>query len=292
MNEKPRILLQLDPDKHPSSFDAVVAVDSEVEHLLQYNNVTPDDVQSLVYGAIFTRGISDLKQTAIFVGGSNVVAGEELAGAVAKTFFGPMRVSVMMDANGANTTASAAVVAAGRHLDLSEATATVLAATGPVGQRVCRLLAEAGATIKVGSRSLARAENICQVIGQDNDSARLEAVAPESDDELGEILNQSDLLVAAGTTGVQLASKSCWITSQQLRVAIDLNAVPPMGIEGIGVSDDAAEHENVICYGAVGVGGTKMKIHKAAIRKLFEHNDRFLDASEIYRIGLEIESGQ
>ena len=49
--------------------------------------------------------------------------------------------SIMLDASGANTTSAAAVVAAGRHLDLSNSTALVLAATGPVGQRVTRLLA-------------------------------------------------------------------------------------------------------------------------------------------------------
>ena len=41
----------------------------------------------------------------------------------------------------------------------------------------------------------------------------------------------------------------------------------------------------MICYGAIGVGGTKMKIHKAAVRQLFEAHDQVLDAEEIYRIG-------
>jgi glutamyl-tRNA reductase len=200
-----------------------------------------------------------------------------------------MRVSVMLDANGANTTASAAVVAAGRHLDLSRASAAVLAATGPVGQRVCKLLAAAGASVKVGSRDLARAESVCQRIAHDIDGANLAAVAPTNDDQLRAILDDADVLVAAGTTGVRLASESAWSGSQALKVAIDLNAVPPLGIEAIGVADAAAQRNGVICYGAVGIGGTKMKIHKAAIRQLFMQNDLVLDAAEIYRIGCEIE---
>src|SRR5688572_9683437 len=107
-----RILLQLDPDPQPSVFDAIVAVDAGVEHLLRHGGVEPQQVCDLVYGALFTRAPKELQRTAIFVGGASVVRGEELFAAVQKTFFGPFRCSAMFDANGANTTASAAVLAA------------------------------------------------------------------------------------------------------------------------------------------------------------------------------------
>jgi hypothetical protein len=67
-------------------------------------------------------------------------------------------------------------------------------------------------------------------------------------------------------------------------VAIDLNAVPPFGIGGVKAADKAKDREGQICYGAIGVGGTKMKIHKAALRTLFEGNDFVLDAEEIFNI--------
>src|SRR5687768_8505619 len=97
---KAKILLQLDPDPHASVFDAVVAIDAGIDHLLPRQDVEPSQVRDLVHGAIFTRGLDDLHQTAIFVGGSNVVDGEAILEQVKKTFFGPMRVSVMFDANG------------------------------------------------------------------------------------------------------------------------------------------------------------------------------------------------
>ena len=147
---KPKILVQLDSDKHASVFDAVVAVDSGVDKLFQYNQVSGDDVEGLVHGAMFTRGPEDLHQTAVFVGGSNVSEGEKLLDATRKCFFGPMRVSVMMDSNGSNTTAAAAVLAAARHVDLSGAKVLVLAGTGPVGLRAARLLARKGAEVKLG----------------------------------------------------------------------------------------------------------------------------------------------
>ena len=73
---KPKILIQLDTDPQPSVFDAVVAIDAGAEHLLCHGGVTPDNVRELVYGALFTRGPADLAATAIFIGGSNVTAGE------------------------------------------------------------------------------------------------------------------------------------------------------------------------------------------------------------------------
>ena len=78
---------------------------------------------------MFTRGPNDLKSTAIFVGGSRVADGEALLARVQKTFFGPVRVSVMMDSNGSNTTAAAAVISAGKHVSLSESKVVVLGGT-------------------------------------------------------------------------------------------------------------------------------------------------------------------
>ena len=82
------ILIQLDTDPQPSVFDRVVAVDAGVEQLFSYGGVTPETVTPLVHGAIFTRGPGDLKNTAIFVGGSDVSTGETLVKAIRKAFFG------------------------------------------------------------------------------------------------------------------------------------------------------------------------------------------------------------
>ena len=86
----------------------------------------------------------------------------------------------------------------------------------------------------------------------------------------------------AETLGIMLFQE------QVLKVAIDLNAVPPLGIEGVEATDKARERDGVSAYGALGVGGTKMKIHKAAVAKLFERNDQVFDAEEIYQLGLSL----
>jgi len=285
--DKRKLLIQLDSDPQPSVFDQVVAYDAGADAVLSFGGVKPEMVRDKVHGAIFTRGPKDLHRTAIFIGGSDVAMGEKLLAEAYKHMlpqFG-LRVSVLLDANGANTTAAAAVRAAARHLDLRSAKALVLAATGPVGQRVARLLARQGAEVRVGSRQAAKAAAVAEAIRAKVPDAKLEPVAVDPSGDLSAALAQRTLVIAAGTAGVVLLPRAARQACRTLRVMVDLNAVPPLGIEGVGVADKAVEHDGVLGYGAIGVGDTKMKIHKAAVARLFERNDQVLDAEEVYALG-------
>jgi hypothetical protein len=286
---KPKILIQIDGDAHASVFDAVVAIDAGVDHLLQYGAVEAGRVRELVHGAIFTRGLPDLRYTAIFIGGSDVTVGETLLREVQRSFLGPMRVSILFDANGANTTAVAAILVARRHVDLAGATATVLAGTGPVGQRAARLLARAGARVRVASRRLDRARATCEQIKQAVEKADLVPCATSTLDETAQAIAGCDILLAAGAAGIELVPSALWRQHVRAKVAIDLNAVPPAGLALAEPRDVAVNRDGTVCYGAIGVGGLKMKIHKAAVRCLFETHDRLLDAEEIYAIGCALE---
>jgi hypothetical protein len=290
MSEKPTILVQLDTDPLPSVFDRVVAVDAGVQHLFSYGGVTPQAVMPLVHGCIFTRGPKDLHRTAIFVGGSDVAAGEAVLAEVKKHLLPQygMSVSLMLDPNGANTTAVAAVRAAGRHLDLGAARSLVLGGTGPVGQRVARVLARQGGHVRIGSRQRDKAEVVCAAIRRDVPNARVEAVAVGASGDGPRALDGRNLVIAAGAAGAVLLPRKVREQAPDLRVAIDLNAVPPAGIEGIEVADRGKERDGVIGYGAIGVGDTKMKTHKAAIHRLFQGNTAVLDIDEIYEIALRL----
>jgi hypothetical protein len=283
---RPSILLQLDVDPQPSVFDGVVAVDAGVAHLFRHGGIKPEAVRNLVYGALFTRGGADLKRSAVFVGGSDVSTAESVLKAVTDSFFGPFRVSVLFDASGSNTTAAAAVLTAltGSGGTVEGARAAVLGGTGPVGQRVARLLARQGAQVAIGSRSLekgqAAARTIGGVVGQP-----LSAFSTSSEPELIQGLDGASIVIAAGAAGVLLLPESVRKAIPTLQVAIDLNAVPPAGIEGIEPTDRDEERDGVRCWGALRVGGTKMKIHKAAIRALFDSTHRILDAEQVFEIG-------
>lgn len=276
------ILLQLDTDPLPSVFDRVVAVDAGVRHLFSYGSVTPDNVMPLVHGCIFTRGPKDLHNTALFVGGSDVAAGETVLAAVRKHLlprYG-LSVSVMLDSNGANTTAVAAVMAAAKHLDLSRCRSLVLGGTGPVGLRVARLLARRGGHVRIGSRQADRAEQAAAGIRKAVSGSEVEGVGVGSSS--AEPLADRDLVIAAGAPGAVLLPRSVREKAKKLKVAIDLNGVPPAGIEGVDATDKAVLKDGgLVCYGAIGVGSTKMKIHKAAVAELFTRTDAVLDLEEI-----------
>jgi predicted dinucleotide-binding enzyme len=282
------ILIQLDCDPQPSTFDAVVAVDAGVDVLLRHGGVTPESVVPLVHGAMFTRGGDDLRATAIFVGGADVAAAEAVAERVRQTFFGPVRVGVLVDPNGANTTASAAVIAAARHVGIGpDCRAVVLGGTGPVGQRVARLLAGKAAEVTLASRSQAKAAAAAR---------RIEAVVPQArvtavglDESLTQALATAQVIVAAGAAGVTLLDETERRRAAAARVIIDLNAVPPAGVAGIVATDKARPDGATLLYGALGVGGTKLKIHKAAITKIFTDNTAFLDAEDLLALGERLE---
>ncbi len=280
-----RILLHFDTDSFPSSFDRVVAIDADIDEIFSYGEITPENVETLVHGAMFTRKPADLKNTAIFVGGGSVSAGEALVKKIVSAFFGPVRVSVMMDSNGSNTTAAATVLAAARHLDLSQVTALVLGGTGPVGWRVAQILLNQGTKVRLASRQLSKAQQACKDLNQIVPTSRLEPRAWSSEADVSPACDGVQLIVGAGAAGVELLSADRLRTLADLKVAIDLNAVPPAGLGGIDLMDKAVVKNHVTCYGAIGVGGTKMKIHTAAIKRLFEANDLLLDTAAIYDIG-------
>jgi len=277
------LLLQIDTSPHPSVFDRVVALDAGADEVMSYGGVAESDVRDLVHGAIFTRGLKDIRHTAIFIGGTDMAAGERIFAAVRAAFFGPMRVSVMLDSNGSNTTAVAAVARLRQVVeDISGRRAVVAAATGPVGLRAAGLLAHAGADVSATSRRPqhgALAERIQERWG----AAVKESVLSDAS-HAAAALEGAELLLCAGAAGACLIPRDAWFGREGLRAAADLNAVPPLGIEGIEVHDNGVNRNGTITFGALGVGSLKMKIHKACIARLFEQNDLVLDVEAIAEI--------
>jgi hypothetical protein len=282
-----KILLQLDTSPQPSVFDRIVAYDGGADEVMSYGGVTEDAVRDFVHGAIFTRGPKDLRNTAIFIGGTDMAAGERLLTRVRKSFFGPMTVSVMLDSNGSNTTAVAAVAKLQQAVGSIEGRrAVITAGTGPVGLRAAGLLAKAGAEVAITSRRTvdpATLEEIGQRFGRP-----VRSVTMADPSQAASALQGAELLLNTGIAGICVVPRDAWWGRSGLRAAADLNAVPPLGVEGIEVTDDGAEREGVRTFGALGVGGLKMKIHKACIARLFERNDLVLDAESIADVARDL----
>jgi hypothetical protein len=282
-----KILIHLEAEPKVSVFDQIVAYDAGVDNVIAYGGVSPDDVANLVYGAMFTRGSDSLRNTAIFIGGENVPVAEKLMKKAQKVFFGDVRVSVMMDPNGSNTTAAALVHKVAHGRSLAGKKALVLAGTGPVGMRAAILLAGEGCQVFLSSRSLERAQEARQYI-QESHGVEVTPLKVDGKEDVQKILAEGiNIVSCCGAPGIQMLDLATWSAAPALEIITDTNAVAPFGVEGIKVTDNGRELEGKLLYGPIAIGNLKMKIHRAAIRTLFESNNKVLDFAAIYEIAKE-----
>jgi len=287
MTKMKKLLFLFDTDPYASVFDTVVAYDGGADRVAGYANVTPDNVGTLVDGTIFTRGGKEKQNTAIFVGGGDMGKGETLLKAVKKKFFGPFRVSVMLDPNGSNTTAAAGVALLAKATKLRGKKAVVLAGTGPVGMRAAAMLAQEGADVTITSRSKERAEKAAQAI-EARFGVKVTPVQGADEAARAKDLEGAQIVFAAGAIGVELVKISHWEGNPTIDVVADVNAQPPLGLEGIEATDKGKERDGKLCFGALGIGGLKLRLHRSCIGKLFESSEAVFDAEEIYALAKEM----
>jgi hypothetical protein len=287
-----KLLLQLDSSRLPSVFDRVVAYDAGADEVMSYGGITEADVRDLIHGCIFTRGPKDLKNTAVFVGGADIAVGEQLLAAATKALFKPFTVSAMLDSNGSNTTAVAAVAKMVKAVgDVRGKRVLIVAGTGPVGIRAAGLFAKAGADVCITSRKAEAGERARDLV-LTRFGGKVTAMAmPDARDAI-KACERAELLLNAGPAGVMLVPKQAWANRPGLKVVADVNAVPPLGVEGVELMDDGVTKEGVMCFGALAIGNLKMKVHKACIARLFERNDLVLDAETIADVARELPAPQ
>ncbi|GAW85684.1 conserved hypothetical protein [Bathymodiolus platifrons methanotrophic gill symbiont] len=282
-----KLIFQFDTDRYPSTFDTVVAYDGGADHVIGLGDITPDNVRSLVEGTIFTRPPKEKKNTAIFVGGSDIVAGQALFKAVQSYFFSGFQVSVMLDSNGSNTTAAAAVAKLAVSGTLKGKKAVVLAGTGPVGQRAAAMLAQEGAEVTIVSRHIESAGIACLSMKERFNVDLTPAIAVDSDAR-GAAIQDANIVLATGAAGIELLKPEHWQNNSNLEMLADANATPPVGIGGTDMMDRGAERHGKIIWGAIGFGALKLALHRACIARLFEDNKQVLDAELIYKLAKEM----
>src|SRR3954451_3179293 len=286
-----KLLLHLDTDDHPSPFDAIVAHDADVDVLLSHSGVKPEAARGLVQDAFFTRGVDDLATIAVWVGGKKVTAGEEVFAEVQKAFFGPFRVSVMLDSNGCNTTAATTIARIAKARSLAGSRAVVLG-LGAVGLRSAVLLRDEGCEVTVAALPP-------DLFGDDRPYHRphgvgvahnlgLDVREPGNRGELEALLDGAQLVLSSGPSGVQVLSRDFWAQHDTLELLADYNAADPLGLEGTKATDDLADYDGKRVLGALAIGGPKMKVHKACVRRMFESNDAILDVDGVYDIAKDL----
>jgi hypothetical protein len=282
-----KLLFQFDTDPHPSVFDTVVAYDGGADQVTGFGGLTPDTLSGLVEGAIFTRAPKDKKNTAIFIGGSDMIAGQKLLKAVQSKFFPGFQVSVMLDSNGGNTTAAAAVAKLAASGTLAGKKAVVLAGTGPVGQRAAVMLSREGATVSMTGRKLAKVVEACDAM-EARFGVKITPLEAADQDARGKSIENANIVFAAGAAGIELIGAEHWQNNPHLELIADANATPPIGIGGIDVFDKGQERYGKIVWGALGFGPLKLELHRACIAKLFTDNKLVFDAENIFELAKQM----
>jgi methylene-tetrahydromethanopterin dehydrogenase len=278
--ERPYILHFLTPSRHASPFDINMALDAGFNAVIPYTEVTLDDVGPLTQDAIFSRGPKGVKRTGIFLGGREIELAAEMLEAAKKAMVPPFQVSVFADPSGAFTTAAAMVAAVERALQRANVVSfeginvTVFGGTGPVGACAAVLAAGAGAKVTVVSHSnLERAQRIAEMCSKRYGSVLTPAHAPAASDR-ERLVRDAQVILAAGKAGAQLLGSSDLAAAKTLLVAADVNAVPPAGIEGLGVMDDAkplnAGSGRAVGIGALAIGNVKYQVQRGLLEAMIQ----------------------
>jgi methylene-tetrahydromethanopterin dehydrogenase len=291
--DAPYLLFYLDTDPKASPFDICMAYDVGYKAVIPYENVTPEDAKTIVLDALLSRGPKAAKHTVFLIGGKNAEKAEEVFEVIKDSMFPPFKASIIVDPAGAYTTAAALVAKVEDALmshklgELKDKTCAILG-TGAVGQIAAVLLAKMGCDVMIVSLNPKRtdgkehAENVAKLLAKDHGVQVQGIFAPTSADKI-EVLKKADVIMCAGIRGVRIIDKAMLNEVKHMKVLVDINAIPPFGVEGIELKDDMREMApGIFAIGALAVGDLKHKLEKEILREARS------DGKELYNYNLAL----
>jgi len=275
--EKQFILHMLTTAKNLSPFDVNMALDAGWVTALPYTNVEPSEVQGLVQDAIFSRSVKNLKRTGIFIGGRDTKQAMDMLKMAKRSMVPPFEVSVFADPSGAFTTAAGMVAAVERELlakfntTLEGKNILALGGTGPVGQAAAVIAAKAGAHVRIIGRQLDKAQMVADLCSHEFGEGKI-TVTAGADADKAEYIKTADVVFATGAAGIELLSAQLIASAGQLKVAADVNAVPPAGIAGVDAFHNGSAIEGApsgaVGIGALAIGNVKYQAQNLLLKRM------------------------
>jgi len=289
---KRSILHMFDPMPNNSPFDINMALDTGFDVLMPYSNVKLESIHGLTQDAIFSRSPSGIKRTGIFIGGRDMGLSMDMMNAAKQAMVPPFEVSVLADPSGAFTTAAALVACVEKQLlekhgkELKNCKALVFGGTGPVGIATGVIASLAGANVSLVDHMSIDAANDAAKEYNRRCQSNLSGAIAGSDEEKIALIADADIIFCTAKAGIQVLSSDVLAQAKQLKVAGDVNAVPPAGIAGIGANDASialTAPEGAIGVGALAVGNIKYKVQNKLL-ELALSNDKpvYLDFRDAF----------
>jgi methylene-tetrahydromethanopterin dehydrogenase len=294
----PYLLHIFSPTKYVSPFDINMAYEAHYDAVIPYCNVTLDEIHALTQDTIFSRSPEGVRRTGIFVGGRDFELAIEMLEAARRAMVPPFAVSVLADPSGAITTAAAMVAMAEHWLqakfstDFAGKRVVIFGGTGPVGACVGLLAARCGAQVYlVSNRGIAQAAQAAQLIAQ-RFGCELHGVDGGSPAALAKILDDAEVIFNTAKAGVRIIDLEALGKVRKLAVAVDANAVPPTGIEGIKLKDNGAPLQapsGGVGIGALAVGDVKYRVHTGLLTRMYESSvPIYLSFDEAFALARQI----
>jgi methylene-tetrahydromethanopterin dehydrogenase len=265
--------------KNLSPFDVNMALDAGWTSAIPYINVELGEIQGLVQDAIFSRSTKSLKRTGLFIGGRDTKEAMDMLKAAQKAMVPPFEVSVFADPSGAFTTAAGMVAAVERELmtkfntTLEGKVILALGGTGPVGQAAAVIAAQAGAQVRIIGRQLDKAQRVADMCSNEFGGGKV-VITAGADAEKAEFIKTADVVFATGAAGIELLSAELVASAPQLKVAADVNAVPPSGIAGVDAFHNGTPIQGsgsgAVGIGALAIGNVKYQAQNRLLKKMID----------------------
>jgi methylene-tetrahydromethanopterin dehydrogenase len=274
----------------------LVAIDAFPDSMIfKYENVNDEEAPKIVFDLLFPRGPAGAAHTKVFINGSNFEMVEKVVEATQKAMkSAPWGNSIIVDPRGGYSTAAAAVAktfGASKEKGLGELKGkkvTVLAGTGPVGQTAARIYASEEADVTISSRSLAKGQAVADKINAECGAQRVKVVEVAKPEQTAAAVKDAEIILAAGAGGIQLLTKADLDAAPNCKIVGDINAIKPLGVEGLGPNDDGVELKaGVFGIGALAIGKLKIKTEVEMIKQATAAKDGLFDYAIAYTIAKE-----
>ena len=299
--EKPYILHMFTPAKNLSPFDVNMALDAGWDNTMGYTNVEKDEVQALVQDAIFSRGPSGVKRTGIFLGGRDMHLAMDMMEICQESMVPPFQVSCFADPSGAFTTAAGMVACVEQALkntfdtDLEGKCVIVMGGTGPVGSTAAVLAAKAGASVMIMGRKKDKSQRVAALCNSEY-GADLTGIQGEANEMIDGVVQIADVVLAAAAAGVQVITEKHIDSTSVLKVAADVNAVPPSGIAGLDLMGDCepikGSKSGAVGIGALAIGNVKYQTQHRLLQEVRDADEPiYLHFERAFEIAREIVQG-
>ncbi len=273
--ERPYILHMFTPGPQMSPFDVNMAADAGYQIVVPYCHVGPEAVAALTQDAIFSRGPKGVARTGLFIGGRDALLAADMLERSRKAMVPPFVVSVFADPSGAYTTAAALVASVEAALQRHHGSALagrrvlLIGGSGPVGRIAAVLCAQQGATAVLSShKGAAAAQAAADETGR-RFGVALHGASGAGRDDLRAALAEADVVIGVAAAGVQVMSADDRAAATRMKVAADVNAVPPAGLAGVGPMDDGKpiDGTSAVGIGALAIGNVKYQVqHRLLVR--------------------------